>query len=516
MKRLSRIPFCILLAAIYPVLVLLAENIGQVRLDAASRPMLASILGGFLFYGAMWLLVRDPHKAGLLSIGAMLLFFSYGHVYELIEGITILGINIGRHRMLFPIWAILAFVGTWIILRMRSTTWAPRLMIPLIIAVVIPIAGITVFEAQSWSDQRRREINIVELGLVGSIAKPEGSLPDIYYIILDGYARHDVMLDTYGFDDRYFLSDLEERGFVIASCSQSNYNHTDLSLASSLNFAYLDELNGNDESLSTNRTWVPPLIRTSQVRGILDDMGYEFIAFETGFPFTEITDADIYLVPSSYSRSLLSGISGFESLFLRSTAASFLLDGIGSISDRAVPLLDGSDDWHRNHVLFAFESLEEIASRRGPKFVFAHVVSPHEPFVLGQNGDFVQSPPRVNDEYSAAHLDAYADQAEYIASRTIEVIDVLLSTTGSQPVVIVQADHGPDLGSREDNLKILNAYRFPGAAEDVYPSITPVNTFRLVLNSILDTELALEDDRSYYSSKELPLELKELQSECTN
>ena len=139
-------------------------------------------------------------------------------------------------------------------------------------------------------------------------------------------------------------------------------------------------------------------------------------------------------------------LPGSNPFFLRSTAASFLVDTLGALWTAGAPLLDGGEDWRRNHVLFTLNSLERIASARGPKFVFAHIVSPHEPFVLGPLGKFVSSPPLVNNEYSEEHFRAYAAQAMYLSSRIIDVIDVLLSTTGTPPVIILQADHGPDFG----------------------------------------------------------------------
>src|SRR3970282_1068515 len=74
---------------------------------------------------------------------------------------------------------------------------------------------------------------------------PRGDSPDIYYIILDGYARDDILRKFYQLDNRDFLDRLGELGFYVAGCAQSNYAQTQLSLASSLNFAYLDSL-GDD------------------------------------------------------------------------------------------------------------------------------------------------------------------------------------------------------------------------------------------------------------------------------
>jgi len=54
--------------------------------------------------------------------------------------------------------------------------------------------------------------------------------PDIYYIILDGYSRDDTLQDFFSYDNTPFLKALEDMGFYVARCSQSNYAQTQLSL----------------------------------------------------------------------------------------------------------------------------------------------------------------------------------------------------------------------------------------------------------------------------------------------
>jgi hypothetical protein len=67
------------------VLALLSTNAGQVRLDAAVRPLIASvILGGLLFF-IVWLFMRQTHKAAFLTTLLLTLFFTYGHAYIYID-----------------------------------------------------------------------------------------------------------------------------------------------------------------------------------------------------------------------------------------------------------------------------------------------------------------------------------------------------------------------------------------------------------------------------------------------
>ena len=80
--------------------------------------------------------------------------------------------------------------------------------------------------------------------------------------------------------------------------------------------------------------------------------------------------------------------------------------------------------------------------------------------------------------------------------------------------MILQSDHGSglrlDMESHEktdlhERMSILNAYYFPGRSyQGLYPEITPVNTFRVVLNTFFGAGLELLPDRNYFSTWSQP------------
>ncbi len=115
-----------------------------------------------------------------------------------------------------------------------------------------------------------------------------GNKPDVYYIILDAYGRSDVLKDKVGYDNAGFIYFLKNKGFYVANCSLSNHNHTQLSVATSLNMNYLPQLP------VTNFVRMGNVIKNSELRSRLNNLGYQTVAFETGYNFTEIEDADIY------------------------------------------------------------------------------------------------------------------------------------------------------------------------------------------------------------------------------
>ena len=99
-------------------------------------------------------------------------------------------------------------------------------------------------------------------------------------------------------------------------------------------------------------------------------------------------------------------------------------------------------------------------------------------------------------------------------------IDALIADSPSPPVIILQADHGTcarycsDLPVAEqeefirERMAILNAYYLPvGGKGRLYPTITPVNTFRVVFGTLFGEDLELLPDRQYISWLDRPYDL---------
>ena len=75
------------------------------------------------------------------------------------------------------------------------------------------------------------------------------------------------------------------------------------------------------------------------------------------------------------------------------------------------------------------------------------------------------------------------------------------------PIIILQGDHGskvydeidpPDAVKIKLLFPILNAYRLPGVEDSqLYSTITPVNSFRVIFNQYFGTDLLLLEDANY-------------------
>jgi hypothetical protein len=451
-------------------------------------------MGAIILTSIYKITLGDWQKGALAASLTLLLFFLYGHIYNALEDFTLFSMSLGRHRFLTPLWLLLFIIGIVFIRKMKKTeptTMALNIMV--LSAFIFPLYQIITYQISDLA-QNPVPTEITSEGL--SLPKDQ-SPPDIYYIILDAYTRDDSLLEEYDFDNSPFLEKMEELGFYIGYCSRSNYTQTDLSLASSLNMEYIQSLY-NLERLQTNQKRTGgfgKLIRNSKVRETLEELGYITVSFETGFKWTEIKDADIYLSPNDAAlgdQQLAKRLTEYEILFLRSTAALLVIDMSETFPQFFTTGIDKSREIRRERTLYVLEQLETMPSVEGPKFVFVHIVCPHKPFVFSADGSPVTV---VRDEY-----DAYADQVAYLNSRIETLVRKLIDNSSTPPIIIIQGDHGGVFASRGDRLTILNAYYLPQEGmEKLYSNISPVNTFRLIFNALFAGDFELFEDISYFS-----------------
>ena len=481
---LRKFPLYPILFSIFPTLSLAAYNIDEISLDVVFRPLFVSLCVGILLFGLAKVIFRDWNRAALAVLVILFFFFIYGQVYNVLEDITVGTLSLFRHRTLLPLFVIFLVVSLVFVLRRGNGPGPYWLNLISIVLLIYPVFHIVSNVLQQWSAERA--VN----GSANQIAA-NASQPDIYYIILDAYGREDVLRDVLGYDNSDFLNALRQRGFYVADCSQANYAYTEFSLTSSLNYDYLDQLD-----VYHSRAERIALLKHSAIRSFLDSKGYEIVAFPTGWAFTEWKDADLYV---DYQRPL-TALTEFEMLILNTTMLRVVSDFRSSKQAEA-----SHKDLRRLRVFSLLENIKELPQRGGNLFVFAHLVVPHLPYTFGPNGEVprYQGKEATHEETAAA----YIDQVQFVNKQTLDVIDALIQSSESPPVIIVQSDHGPLPDLTEDplaRLPILNAYYLPGVKmeEILYPSISPVNSFRVVLNSYFGQGLPLLEDQSYFGPED--------------
>ncbi len=499
-RQLLQRPYPLLLG-LYFSLGLVSANIDQMFLAAGLRSVLVTGVLTLVAYILFCWRAREADRAALIFAWCILGFFLYGHVYDLLEGQKVFGLLIGRHLVLFPSWLILfILVGVWLSRRRKTFPWSSRVLnLITSLLVLLPLVQIGLFE---WNRAHPKAVS--QVGSSTS-AVEEGSRvsneppPDIYYIIMDGYPRADMLYEYHGVENSEFLSALQGMGFYVAPCSQSNYAMTTLSLVSSLNMDYLQ---GMAEDITTiDRTGS---IIQSRVRQFLEERGYTIVSIETGIWFTEFHDADYFISradPVASTYFMHPRLTNYEIMFLRTTMLRVLEESSSAWLD---PLLEDPRTDIYNLLLFELDQLEASPEIEGPKFVFAHVLAPHsKDLIFGADGSMV---------VTSGDDEALRNELIFLNRRLLEIFSTIQAESQVPPIIILQSDHGLDPEARMAN---LSAFYLPDDGKAaLYPSITPVNIFRLVFNTYFQQDLPLLPDTSYYSPYEEMFNFTEVSYPC--
>jgi len=507
------------LFAIYPTLALFAHNVAYVAVDQIVRPLVITIISVLLLFFLLSFILKDQKKAGLIVSLFVLLFFSYGHFYNLIENLrfVIKGFSVGPYKILFTFSGLVLLIGLYVLVKTRKDLGNLTKILNVIATclVLIPLINFGVFKIKAgavWHKEvvfesvESKDTNIV-------------SYPNIYYIILDGYARADILREIYEYDNKDFVDYLTRKGFFVANESASNYCQSALSLASSLNFGYLDDLVAKIGPKNQDRMWLKKMIRNNRVSSFLKQHGYmTSLVDATGWEAMNIKNVDIF-----YKHSVL---TFFEQKLIDTTPIPVILLKLGLEKRNSYNL-------HRQKILFAFDKIEELSRDKGPFFIYVHFLVPHQPFVFGENGEAITpdteqfSMWRWDATFRKGYKDSYKKQLGFVNKRVGKMIDEIIANSSRPPIIILQADHGPastlDPEKLDGNtnfkerMAILNAYYLPGDGNKrLYPSITPVNTFRIILNYYFGADYRLLENKSYFSTWAYPYKFIDVTDKIRN
>jgi hypothetical protein len=492
---LSALPIHPLLAAAYPVVFLFATNAAeQVTLAPLWGPLAAAVGGALVALALAVLITRDWHRGALVATVLVIGFFGYGHAWNAAVGV------LDSQWPLIGAWALLVAIGLFVAWRFGRGARTATRALNLVAAIALllnawSLAGTMVTVASAGTSPE--DVSTLELHPADA-----GDLPDVYYVILDRYAGPSALEQTYDFDNEPFLTALEDRGFSVARHAHANYIKTPLSLVSSLNMELLDTepLKAESESGDDREPIQRLLGRHLAVPSALKELGYQYIHVSNWWP-PSITNVDA-------DRTFhYDGQDEFSTVLAQTTLLRAFTEPEAAPTDPW--------DWRvlRGHSLYELDRLDEIPALPGPKFVFAHILLPHDPYVFDSDGSF------MDREQVAAQgqPESYRRQLSYLNDRMLGMVDRISVGSGEDAVIMIQADEGPfparyradEWGFQwrdatdaelEEKFGILFAMRVPGAdleAEGFHDAITPVNTFRIIFNARFGTDLSLLPDRTW-------------------
>ena len=333
---------------------------------------------------------------------------------------------------------------------------------------------------------------------------------NVYWIVLDGYPRADVLKQFFDFDDAPFLNRLRDLDFVVYDHAVASFPETVFSISSTLSLGLLV-----DETGSPNK--IPPINDLAgRVRGrnvvvaTMRAMGYRYIHFQNGYDdLTQCPLEGAICIRGNVGHGLQ--LDEFDVALLSKTP---LIDAITLGNSR---LKIDETPFARGAVSDVTDRLSEIEANGGPFFLYAHVLAPHPPIRFRQDCSIRPADPDLQ-RWDADDKPAFLEQLACVNS---EAIDLVGKIVGHDPkaIVVVQSDHGTafrgqfaplhddrddpsghgetfrgqlkkpydawDASDVKERFGALNAIRMPAAcAEDAAGTIDLVNTFARVLSCI--------------------------------
>ncbi len=377
-----------------------------------------------------------------------------------------------------------------------------------ILFVIPPALNIISYQIAKWPHRPDAATVFPD---IESAAATDG--PDIWHLVFDRYASLETLDRVYNFDNKPFLSTLEDKGFSVAPGAAANYQRTAHSLASTLNMDYLGALTTHAGKISSD--WMPvyEALHNHRMGRLFTQWGYSFHHFGSWWN------------PTRYNR-LASDNHNFRDMpeSLRALIFQSLFGRLGSMDIISWPYVNGRNDQCKR-IHFQFDTLRELADKNEKKYVFAHILLPHPPFVVDAKGACKS----LAQSVATSRTKNYTDQLVYANNQILQLIEHIRK--GKRPaIIILQSDEGPwpkryagnehligrdvtgvkwknaSRRSLREKTQILYAISGPNLPKNwLQPNETPINLYRRLLNNYYGLNLPMLPEKSFtfYDNKRL-------------
>lgn len=467
---LIKYPLFLGLLPIFFVLHGFTENFSLIKPTDATLLLLTYFLATGILVLLCRLLFRNWVKAMLMAAFLMAIQFFFGGVHDALRN-SFPGTFISKYSFVLPL--ILIMISTvYILLRRRRNSFQRLFLYLNILFILLIVIDISVLSGKA-----------IKINKSGLAALPTGMTncqncpsPDVFVIITDEYAGEFELNEVFQFDNSPFYLELEKRKFHRVRQSSSNYNFTPYSIASTLDMNYLGDstMGGRTSLIETYKT-----IRSNRLLNFLQQHNYKFYNYSS-FDF----DGQPALTRETFLPVSTKLISGQTLLSRMEKEMRYHL----------VTTLKSKNElkkyvyYNRNNNEKLYDLTKTMAATKlnQPKFVLTHLMLPHYPYYYDKNGK--EFPLETLVEGQQVNQRNYIEYLQYANREIIALIDHILASSASLPVIILMGDHGfRHFENPVDPRNIFSnlvAVHLPGDNYAAFgDSLTNVNLMRAFLNT---------------------------------
>jgi hypothetical protein len=401
------------------------------------------------------------------------------------------GLQLNANMMAIISIGMMAILGIVLWRLTRYKAFCLGICIMMAVAATIPLASISL-KAAMQSHQRGIPTQTIDASRLTDQPMKKAMHANIYYLIMDGYARQDILSTDFHFDNESFLSEIEKRGFYVARRARSSYIATYLTLFSLLEMNY-PVVDNSPVYLSRGDFYPAALNKGVIPKSILNlrNMNYRTVQIRTAWGGCS---------PLVFDTCLSDGVVAERIVTYPLTMLLFNTPLMTLI--RRIPSSNGLD--------FSFDSAKALDYAGGkPLFSFQHYMQVHdnrfnadctERISDGDNSDLAESERRSR----------YISAIKCANPIILNAIDSIVRRD-PQAIIVIQADHGTGFrmnwegrladetsAARHERTAILNLILLPARCQgSLYPEIGTVNTMRAVLGCVNGTNPDFLEELSF-------------------
>ena len=394
---------------------------------------------------------------------------------------------------------IVLFVAVIGLFALAAASVAQRMRVAVAVAVLgVGYVAVATMGYANWRSEHRPALATVH----PSDALPVGNLPNVYYVVLDGYARDDVMGSLYPEDDPTAFNDsLAALGFEIDRGATANYPQTDQSVPSTLEQALIIDEGTPAGQVRLDRSRM--LKGDNQTVRRFRERGYSYLQTDGRRHDSLRCDqemADGCLGPRAAGTGVSLGEVERSLIELTPVGPIVLGGGVVDLAEDDIwpaDVVGGiiGDDW---------------LTHASPIFVYAHIIPPHPPYVRDGACDDIEPVGNLGEGWAPEHKPYYHGQVQCLRMELIQSLERLIEADPTA-IIVVQSDHGPGFGldlatpiaawSADMLRSRFGAFRTWRMPQPCLPTdqaaSSLVNTFRVVQACVDGTTPELVDAQSY-------------------
>jgi len=490
----------ILLLPVFFVLKGSNENFDLIPFDVFGMLLVRYIIISLSVFGISLFFFRKVSKATLFSLCLLCIFFFFGAFHDLLKKIFGPGI-ITSYSFLLPFIFIISCVLFFILFRSKKNLKSVLIYFTYLL-ILLNVLETGTFVYKTFNEKSYNDLSLKPLEIKsGKDSCLTVTKPDIFFVVLDGYTSSQCLKEEFNYTNEHIDSLLRSNHFFTSAFSKSNYNVTPFSLASTFNMDYLKP--GLENKYNSSKVFLQAVktLKNTYLVDFFKKKGYSI----KNFSVFNLMDAPAQTRPL-FDNNRISGEISDQTMYSR------IMKDIGwnfAIRNSFTGAFKIPGDYKRTKEYYIFRNqynwdhlLDEIRTDSDkPRFVYAHIMLPHEPFYFNNDGSLVSDTVIILHKYDTKT--AYFNQLLYTNRLLADFIPLVTKAGKRERIIIIEGDHGfrdYSVGiSQEKNFMNLNTYYFSDHNYSaLYDSISPVNSFRVILNKYFCQSFPMVRDSSIY------------------